>query len=210
MPKWVAEGVLQKYSVEKHERYSYQGHKVIAARFNQPFDAYPDIICTLEDKRDVPAEVEWKTSDFSHDIEALRRADGFIIVYKKDQNFELDQLEIDKQDFRNWYVSNAGKIFTESIDEVEEEIKSREFPELWFCYLPKEAHRYFVEFSLKFSEKNGLWGVPGIKKEFRQLNRFRQMRKGDLVLFLSGWKTKGQAGRVPFKQFKGGIGSAEL
>src|SRR5208282_4399544 len=123
-------------------RYRYQGHKIIAARLNHSFDAYPDIACTLEDKTDVPAEVEWKTSDFNHDIEVLRRANGFIIVYKKDQNFELDQIEIDKDDFRNWYVSNAEKIFTESIAEVEKEIKSREFPELWFYYLDKNSYRH--------------------------------------------------------------------
>jgi hypothetical protein len=52
--------------------------------------------------------------------------------------------------------------------------------------------------------------VPGIVKEFRQLNRFRQIREGDLVLFMSGWKTKGQGGRVPFKGFKGGIERATV
>jgi hypothetical protein len=40
MPKWVAEDVLQKYFVERHEKYSYKGQKIISARLNQPFDMY--------------------------------------------------------------------------------------------------------------------------------------------------------------------------
>jgi hypothetical protein len=191
MPKWVAEGVLQKYFVERHEKYSFKGQKIISARLNQPFDTYPDVFCVLEDGREIPAEVEWKTSDFNHDIELLRKADGFLIVYRKDQQFELKQIEIDEDDFKKWYVSNSGDLLSESIKDLESEIRERDFPELWFCYLPKDAYRHFVDFSLKFSEKNGLWGVPGTVKEFRQLNRFRQVREGDLVLFISGWKTKG-------------------
>jgi len=210
MPKWVAEGVLQKYFVERHEKYSHKGQRIISARFNQPVDTYPDIVCVLEDKREVPAEIEWKTSDFNHDIEVLRGHDGFLIVYQKDQNFELDQIEIDKNDFKTWYVSNADKILAESIKDLEEEIEERQFPELWFYYLDKNSYRHFTEFSLEFSKENGLWGVPGIVKEFRQLNRFRQIREGDLVLFVSGWKTKGQGGRVPFKKFKGEIAEANL
>ncbi len=203
MPRWVHEGVLQKYFVERHAKYSYQGSKIIAARFNQPFDRYPDVFCVLEDGREVPAEVEWKTSSFDHDIDVLRRAGGFIVVYLKDQNFKLDQIEIDRDDFRSWYVSHAGSIFDESIRDLESEIKERKFPELWFYYLDVKSRRHFLDSSLSYSKKEGLWGVPGIVKEFRQLNRFRQIRKGDLVLFLSGWKTKGQGGRVPSRDFEG-------
>jgi len=42
-------------------------------------------------------------------------ADGFLIVYRKDQQFELDQVEIDKDDFRNWYVSHADTLLNESV-----------------------------------------------------------------------------------------------
>lgn len=117
----------------------------------------------------------------------LRQADGFLIVYQKDQQFELDQIEIDKDDFKNWYVSHADTLLSESVSDLEEEIRGREFPELWFYYLDKNSYRHFVEFSMKLSDKKGLWGVPGIVKEFKQLNRFRQIREGDLVLFISGW-----------------------
>lgn len=109
--------------------------KIIQAELNEPFDRYPDIFCVLEDKRRVPAEVEWKTSSFNHDIDVLREAGGFIIVYVKDQNFELDQVEIDHDDFRSWYVSQAGSLFDDSIRDLKFEIKERKFPELWFYYL---------------------------------------------------------------------------
>jgi len=210
MPKYVAEDILQKYFVERHDKYSIRGQRIVSARFNKPFDAYPDIFCVLEDKREVAAEVEWKTSDFNHDVEILRESSGFIVVYNKDQNFELDQVEIDKDDFKKWYVTNADRILAESVEDLEQEIRGREFPELWFYYLDRNSYRHFVEFSLNFSKTSGLWGVPGIVKEFRQLNRFRQIREGDLVLFISAWKTKGQGGRVPFKKFRGIIGRAEL
>ncbi|MCJ7761804.1 hypothetical protein MUP59_11785, partial [Candidatus Bathyarchaeota archaeon] len=58
-------------------------------------------------------------------------------------------------------------MLSESVKDLEEEIQEREFPELWFYYLDKNSYRHFVEFSMKFSEKTGLWGVPRIVKEFR-------------------------------------------
>lgn len=78
----------------------------------------------------MPAEVEWKTSDFYHDIEVLRKFDGFLIVYRKDQQFELDQIQIDKDDFKKWYASHADTLLSESVKDLEEEIRGREFPEL--------------------------------------------------------------------------------
>ena len=72
MPKWVAEGVLQKYFVDRHEKYSFKGQRIISARFNQPFP-HTQISSAFWKTNQVPAEVEWKTSDFDHDIEILRR-----------------------------------------------------------------------------------------------------------------------------------------
>ena len=181
MVKWIDEKVLQKYFIEKYSKYSYKGNKIISARFNQPFDRYPDIICVLENHEEVPAEVEWKTSDFNHDINILKDNDGFLIVYEKDQNFELEQLEIDQKDFEKWYIKNARTIFRESIDEICSEIVERKFPELWFYYFDKRSYKDFLD----YSKGIGIWGVPGIVKEFRQLYRFRDIKKGDLIMFLA-------------------------
>ena len=199
MVKWIDEKVLQKYFIERFSKYSIEGHKIISARFNQPFDRYPDIVCVLDNHEEVPAEVEWKTSDFNHDINVLKEADGFLIVYQKDQNFELEQIEIDQKDFENWYVKNAKTIFKESIVEIRSEIFERKYPELWFYYLDKTSYRDFID----HSQEMGVWGVPGNIKTFRQLDRFREIKKGDLILFLARWKTKGTGGRVSLKQFKG-------
>ena len=68
MVKWIDEKVLQKYFIERYSKYTYKGQKIISARFNTPFDSYPDISCVLDNHKEVPAEVEWKTSDFNHDI----------------------------------------------------------------------------------------------------------------------------------------------
>ncbi|MGA3406261.1 MAG: hypothetical protein ABSD49_11075 [Candidatus Bathyarchaeia archaeon] len=46
MPKWVNDEVLQKYFVERHEKYTFKGQRII----------------------------DWKTSDFDQDIELLRNA----------------------------------------------------------------------------------------------------------------------------------------
>jgi hypothetical protein len=118
VPKWVDEKVLQKYFVERHSKYRFKGHDIFSARFNQPFDKYPDLSCLLDDHREVPAEVEWKTSDFNHDINLLKDNDGFLIVYKKDENFELEQIEVDKEDFDRWYSNTAKSLLDESIKEL--------------------------------------------------------------------------------------------
>jgi len=199
MPKWIDEKVLQKYFIDCFTRYKYKEHKIISARFNQPFDRYPDLICVLDNHKEVLAEVEWKTSDFNHDVNVLKENDGFLIVYQKDQSFELEQIEIDQKDFEKWYVKNAKTIFKQSIDEIFSEIVERKYPELWFYYLDKNSYRDF----LNHSQDIGIWGVPGIVKTFRQLNRFREIKKGDLIFFLAQWKTKGTGGRVSFKKFKG-------
>lgn len=209
MVKWVREEVLQRYFVERCSRYTYKGHKLISARFNQPISAYPDLYCRLDNNKEVPAEVEWKTSDFNHETEVLKQNDGFLVVYKKDQNFEFDQVEIDAEDFSRWFADKAPQLLNESVKELEE-TERREFPELWFYYLDKSSFRHFTMFSMGYSDNEGIWGVPGIVKKFRQLNRFRQIQKGDLILFISGWKAKGKGGRVPLNKFKGEITLAEL
>ena len=125
--------------------------------------------------------------------------------------FELDQMEIDKEDFKKWYVSNSSDEYSPSPSRSWKEKSRKGSSQSYGSTISTRTRiEHFVQFSLAYSEKNGLWGVPGMIKEFRQLNRFRQIREGDLVLFMSGWKTKGQGGRVPFKGFKGDIERADL
>jgi len=206
MVKLIDEKVLQKYFTERFSKYSYKGYKIISARFNEPFDRYPDIVCVLDNHKEVLAEVEWKTSDFNHDITILRENDGFLIVYEKDQNFELEQIAVDKDDFEKWYITNAESIFNESIKEVTKYIKERKYPELWFYYLDYNSYRDFLD----HSQDMGVWGVPGNIKTFRQIHRFRDIKIGDLILFIARWRPKGTGGRVTFKKFKGKFEKAFL
>lgn len=80
MRKWIDEKVLQRYFIERYDKYSYKEHRIISARFNEPFDKYPDLFCILDNHKEVPAEVEWKTSDFNHDLKILKEKEGFLIV----------------------------------------------------------------------------------------------------------------------------------
>ncbi|MBZ9569421.1 hypothetical protein KJA16_00680 [Patescibacteria group bacterium] len=203
MPKWVDEKILQKYWVENCKKYSIRGLQIIKSKFNPTFDQYPDVYCLLEDGNEVPAEIEWKTSDFNHDISVLKEDNGFIIVFEQNQNFELEQIIIKRKDFENWFSKNSNRILSESLKEVVKEISERKFPKLWFYYLNKSANIHFYE-----EIEKQTWGVP---KNFRQLNRFRDIKKEDLIAFIGPWyplRRKGRAvtgGRVPFNKFKGKI-----
>jgi|GEM_PF-2024261 len=205
MAKWVDEKVLQKYWVENCKKYSLPSRnlKIIKARFNPAFDKYPDVFCTLEDNTEVPAEVEWKTSDFNHDISVLKENKGFIIVFKEDQNFELEQVVVRRDDFENWFNNNSDRLLSESLKEIVTEITERKFPKLWFYYLDAKGKKHFYE---KIITRT--WGVP---KEFRQLDRYRDIQKDDLIAFIGPWyppRKKGKAisgGRVRLEKFRGDI-----
>lgn len=197
MVKWVDEKVLQKYWVENCHKYSVKGIKIKKSEFNTPFDAYPDVFCILENHERVPAEVEWKTSDFNHDVSVLKDAKGFLIVFEKNQNFELEQVILDRKDFEKWFKEKAGDILRESLNTIIREDEERKFPKLWMYYLNASANLHFYK-----EIKKRTWGVP---KNFRQINRFRDIKRGDLMAFVGPWKPKGTGGRVPLNKFRGEI-----
>ena len=203
MVKWIDEKVLQKYWKENCRKYTVKGIKIVKCRFNPTFDKYPDVYCLLENNKEVPAEVEWKTSDFNHDISLLKENNGFIIVFEQNQNFELEQVIIEQEDFENWFTKNSKKILSESLKQVRTESSARNFPKLWFYYLNKSANLHFYQ-----EIEKQTWGVP---KKFRQLNRFRDIKSEDLIAFIGPWfplRIKGKAktgGRVSLQKFKGRI-----
>jgi hypothetical protein len=70
--EWIPEKVLQRYVVENFQKFQDEfqnrfNSKINYARHNKPIDKYPDIYFVLEDKQEIPIEVEWKTSNFDHD-----------------------------------------------------------------------------------------------------------------------------------------------
>ena len=49
----------------------------------------------------VPSEIEWITTSFDqhgHNIEELRKNDGFLVVYKQNAGFPIEQIQIVKED----------------------------------------------------------------------------------------------------------------
>ena len=115
----------------------------------------------------------------------------------------MEQVIIIQEDFEKWFTKNSKKILSESLKQIIEEISTRNFPKLWFYYLNKSANLHFYQ-----EIEKQTWGVP---KKFRQLNRFRDVKKEELIAFIGPWypqRKKGKAitgGRVPLQKFKGRI-----
>lgn len=197
MPKWVDEKVLQRYWKDRCRIYDVDGKKIKSARFNKPFDRYPDVFNEFEDGNEVPAEVEWKTSDFNHDIDVLRENNGFLIVYHKDQNFSLPQVIIEHEDFKKWFRKKSTIILTESLREYSKEKAKREFPKIWLRYNDIKNNEN-MEISLKI-------GYDGFPEKTKTLPRVKDVKKNDLVLFVGPYKSSkpGKGGRVAFADFKG-------
>lgn len=147
-----------------------------------------------------------KTSDFNHDIDVLKDNNGCLVVFHKNQNFELEQIVIDRDDFEKWFTNSSNKLFKESIREIISEVEERKYPEMWFLYLDVNSYKDFLD----HSQEMGIWGVPGIVKSFRQLHRFRDIKKGDLVLFIARLRTDGRGGRVKLNKFRGKFEKAFL
>ena len=161
--------------------------KLISVSYNEPFDKYPDLWGVLEGGRSIPIEVEWTTKDFNHDPKIIEDNNGLIVVLQNNNptNFGLKQLELSKDKFEKWYVKNSKRIFSESIDTViKEKSQVRRPPKLWFYYSSKSSYRN--------REKTLESGTMGVPKTFRQLERFKDIRKGDLYCFIG-----------PFENFKG-------
>ena len=69
--KLVPEVILHRYIQDKFEQFQETFEKLFDSRIsyvrrNVPEDKFPDLYFVLEDKREIPVEVEWKTSNFDH------------------------------------------------------------------------------------------------------------------------------------------------
>lgn len=197
MPKWIDEKVLQRYWIDRCSIYEVDGKKIKSAKFNIPFDRYPDVVNRLDDDSEVPAEIEWRTSDFNHDISILKEANGFLIVYKKDQNFSLPRVLLDHKDFQKWFKRYSGTILTESLRAFRKETAVRQFPKIWLRYNDIKNNE-----NMQISMGMGYDGFP---ERTKTLPRVKDVRAHDLVLFVGPYKSSqpGKGGRVPLKDFKG-------
>src|SRR3990172_3045253 len=138
METWLRERVLQRYVMENPTKFKPFGKKILKFRDNK--DKFPDLYCILEDGKEVPAEVEWKSSNFvqhGHDINELKNNSGFLLVCEKDQDlgFEIPQIQIDIPDFENWFTKNSLRIINDTTEPYKHPEKIRKIPKLWFSYL---------------------------------------------------------------------------
>ena len=88
MEVWLRERVLQRYVIENFSKYKPFGLKIISKPEDNK-DKFPDLWCHLENGKRVPAEVEWKSSNFvqhKHDLNFIRENEGFLFVCEDDQN----------------------------------------------------------------------------------------------------------------------------
>lgn len=69
METWLRERVIQRYVIKNKSKFKPFEMKIFNIQDNK--GKYPDLYCTLENGKEVPAEVEWKSSNFvqhGHDI----------------------------------------------------------------------------------------------------------------------------------------------
>jgi hypothetical protein len=180
MAKWFQETILIKYWEDRCQNYTLDdGTKIKSAVRNKSFGYYPDISENyLSDNRVVPAEIEWVTTNFDrhgHDITTLRDNEGFLVVFKIDAGFPLKQIEIDEDDFTEWYKTNADQLCQETLSEIKNISKKSKEPQIFLLYLPKKGHNNYG-IALQY----GVWGFPTNTKGFRHgLSKISQIKKHD-------------------------------
>ncbi|MGI0010839.1 MAG: hypothetical protein ACREAE_05520 [Nitrosopumilaceae archaeon] len=208
METWLKERVLQRYVLENYSKFRPFDQKIISVRDNK--DRFPDLYCILDNGKEVPAEVEWKSSNFvqhGHDINELKDNQGFLFVCEKDQDlgFEIPQIEINIEDFENWFTKNSLKIIQDTTESYKKQDKERKIPKLWFSYLSLKAGGV-SDFDKAL--KSHTWGV---QKNYSPsvINQISTIQKNDLIAFIGAGR--GFPGRVDLTKWmkKGFKGSFE-
>lgn len=196
METWLRERVLQRYVIENKSKFKPFGMKILNIRDNK--DKYPDLYCTLENGIEIPAEVEWKSSNFvqhGHDISELKENQGFVLVCEKDQDlgFEIPQILIEIADFEKWFTVNSLRIIQDTTEPYKKENKERKIPKLWFSYLSLKAGGVS---DFEVALEHHTWGV---QKNYAPsvINQISTIQKNDLIAFVGPGKAF--PGRVNIK-----------
>jgi len=173
-----------------------QSLRILKVRDNK--DQYPDLYCLLENGNEVPAEVEWQSSNFvqhGHDLNLLKENQGILFVCEKDQDlgFDIPQIEIDMTHFESWFVDNAAKIIQDTTAPYKKRVEDRKIPKLWFTYLSLKAGGV-SDFDLALEKET--WGVqenysPSV------INQISTVHENDLIAFIG--PGRGFPGRVELK-----------
>jgi len=195
---WLKERVLQRYVIENHSKFKPFGKKIINVRDNK--DRFPDLYCILEDGKEIPAEVEWKSSNFvqhGHDINELKENQGLLFVCEKDQDigFEIPQIEINIGDFESWFTKNSLRIIQDTTEPYKKQSKERKIPKLWFSYLSLKAG------GVSDFEKALVSHTWGVQKNYAPsvINQISTIQKNDLIAFVG--PGRGFPGRVDLRKW---------
>ena len=198
METWLKERVLQRYVIENPSKFKPFGLKILNIRDNK--DKYPDLYFVLENGKEIPAEIEWKSSNFvshKHDITVLKENQGVVLVLEKDQDlgFEIPQLIIDVKDFEKWFTENSLRIIQDTTRVYKKSKIERKIPKLWFSYLSLKAGG--VSDFHKALESH-TWGV---QKNYSSsmINKISSILENDLIAFVG--PGKGFPGRVNIKDW---------
>jgi len=208
MAKWFSEELLIKYWEDRCQLYKFKdGRGIISAERNPSFGRYPDIGKNIvSDKSCVPAEIEWYTTSFDrhkHDIKVLADQNGFLVVLKNNASFPLEQIEIDREDFIQWFKSSAESLAIETLHDIEREVVRSREPQVFLYYVPQKGKD-----NLDLAIKTGTWGFPDNgAKALRGLPVISSIKPHDIVIVVHGFeadKTLGvSGGRLPAAHFIG-------
>ena len=200
--QWFNEIVLQRYLKESYDEYqswfeSEYSEKIVSVEYNpKGLDKYPDLYGILKSGKRIPIEVEWTTNKFDHDATVIEDGDGCIAVLENNiPLFPLRQLVLDRVKFRKWFIKNSEGIHDETVDSrISKKASKKRPPKLWFYY---NTESEMVNRSQTLKAK--VFGVPFV---FRQLERFKSIKKNDLICFVGPFKGYGKTGgRVPLNDF---------
>lgn len=210
MVKWIQELVLHRYWQERcHADDYYLGSaRVLGARMNPMTDKFPDIIENRIDglPHPVPAEVEWTTDDFrrhDHPVEELAAKNGFLIVWKRTQDFPTFQVELHKPQFHDWLKLNYGRLLDDTLKDVEREVGRARDPRIWVVWRSESVAKH-----MDIALSHGLWGFPN-KLNLTRLMNAQAIRAGDTLVFIGPWTGSSSegpksGGRVDLRKFARG------
>lgn len=208
--EWIPEKVLQRFVKENPQLFQQYfldrfNSKISYIRYNIPIDRYPDLFFVLEDKREIPVEVEWKTSNFDHELDVLIEGEGFLFVGKIEPDYDvgaIKQIEIPLTEFEKWFEKHASELVTETTSSLHKIDQERKLPKLWFTYLSFKGDGVL---HFESALKHQVWGIQKNYKPTTN-NQIKGIREGDLIAFIGPGKSF--PGRVPLaewtkKSFKG-------
>ncbi len=215
--KLVPEVILQRYIQDDFEQFQnifekLFDSKISHVRRNIPEDKFPDLYFVLENKREIPVEVEWKTSNFDHadnsEFSSFVEQDGIVIVAIEEKNSSLGsirQLTVSLDKFEKWFEKNSKAIVEESIKPLRELEKKKRLPKLWVTLLTKKGG------ALEHFEPALIHQTWGIQKNYKvnSESHISNIQEGDMIAFLAGlhgwFKSKNTgtkvAGRYPLSEW---------